>query len=86
MASSFASAEAVDERAGDRAGDEADERVRRDDQPDDPEPDPAHVVQVDEEERQSDAVPERVDEPADLERRDRAGKGREVASGGGRAP
>ena len=42
------------------------------------EPDPAHVVQVDEQERVHDAVPEGVHEPADLEGRDRAGEGREV--------
>ena len=74
------SAEAVDERAGDRAGDDADDRVRRDDEPGDAEPDAADVVQVDEEERERDAVPERVDEPAELKRRDGAWEGGEVGA------
>jgi hypothetical protein len=67
-----APSEAVDEDAEHRAGDDADDGVRRDDEPDRPEPDVAYVVEVDEEEREDDAVPERVDEAADLQGRDRA--------------
>ena len=68
-------AEAVDLRPEDRARDDADEGVRREDEARDREPDAADVVQVDEEERHDDAVSERVQEPADLEGRHRAGKG-----------
>ena len=60
-------ADAVDERARDRSRDEADAGVRREDQPGDAEPDPALVVQVDEQERDDEAVPERVHQPADLQ-------------------
>ena len=60
--------------------------VRREDEPGDAEPDAADVVQVDEHERDDHAVPERVHEPADLERRDRARKRRDVHPENVRAP
>jgi hypothetical protein len=56
------SSEAVHEGTEHGAGTDADEGVRRDDQPRRPQPDPAHVVEVDEEEGKDDAVPEGVDE------------------------
>lgn len=52
--------------------------LRAGDRADDAESDSSDVVQLDEEERERDAVPERVDEPADLEGRDGTGEGREV--------
>ena len=48
-------------------GDQADRAVRREHEPDDAEPDAADVVQVDEQEREDDPVPERVREAAELE-------------------
>ncbi len=47
-----------------------------------PERDPAHVVEVDEQERQHDAVPERVDERSELEHVDGPRQSRIEASGG----
>ena len=58
--------DAVDQRARDRAGHEADTGVRREDEPGDAEADPALVVQVDEQEREHEPVPERVHQPAHL--------------------
>jgi hypothetical protein len=69
---------AVDQRPEDGPCDDRDDRVRSEDQPGHRETDPAHVVQVDEEERDDDAVPERVQEAADLQRRHRTREGREV--------
>jgi hypothetical protein len=63
--------DAVDERSGDRAGDEADGGVRRQHEPGGAEIDPALVVQVDEGEREHEPVPERVQEPAQLQGLDR---------------
>ena len=60
-------ADAVDD---DARADPTDEQRRRgdaDDQPGSPEREPAHVVEVDDEEREHDPVPEGVDHPADLE-------------------
>ena len=73
-------ADPVHERARNRPGDEADRGVGREDEADRAEPEAAHVVQVDEGEGQHDAVPERVHEPARLERLHRAREARVEAA------
>ena len=60
-------AEPVGERPRDEAAHETGERLGRRDQPRGPERDPAHVVQVDDQEREHDAVAERVEQRAGLE-------------------
>ena len=60
-------ADPVDEGAGDRAGDEAHAGVGGEYEPGHAEPDPLLVVQVDEQERQHEPVPERVHQAPDLE-------------------
>ena len=62
-----ASAEAVDQRAADRTGDQPDRRVRAHDEAGHAEADPAHVVQIDEQERVREPVPEGVHERAQLQ-------------------
>ena len=64
--------EVVGERAGDRRDDDADERGRADDEAREAERDAAHLVQVDEQERRDQAVAERVQHAADLQRLDGA--------------
>ena len=65
-----ARADPVDHRSREEARDELGGRGERDDQAGRSEPEAADVVQVDDEERQHDAVPEGVDEPADLQEPD----------------
>ena len=60
-------ADSIDQGAGDRPRDEADGRVRAEDEPGGAELDPALVVQVDEREREDQTVPDRVQEPAELQ-------------------
>ena len=67
-------ADSIDQGAGDRPRDEADGRVRAEDEPGGAEADPALVVQVDEREREDQTVPDRVQEPADLEGLHRPGE------------
>ena len=61
---------------GDRAREEAEDAVRREHEPRGPEREPAHVVEVDDDERERDPVPEGVDEPAGLHGPDGARKPR----------
>jgi hypothetical protein len=70
------SADAVGEPAGDRAGEQAEDPVRRERETGDPERETADVVEIDDDERKRDPVPERVDEPARLQRPDGARKPR----------
>ena len=79
-------AEPVDERAGDRAGDERDGGVRREHEAGDRQRDAAHVVEVDQRERQHDAVAERVAEAAELERSAPGAAGVCRRSGGAPSP
>ena len=65
-----ARADAIRQRPCGEAREEPTDGVRRGDEPCDPERDSAHVVQVDDEKREHDPVPEGVDEPADLENPD----------------
>ena len=65
-----AGAEPVDQRAGEDARRELGRCRHRDDEPRQPEPESAHVVEVDDEERQDDAVPEGVHHAAELEQPD----------------
>ena len=62
-----ARAEAVDERSREDAGGELRRGRRRDDEPRHAESETTDVVQVDDEERQHDAVAERVHDTAELE-------------------
>ena len=62
--------DAVDDRTRRDAGDELRRRRDRDSEPGGSQPEAADVVEVDDEERQHDAVPERVDDAADLEEPD----------------
>ena len=64
-------ADLVRERAGDEARAERGGRVHRRGEPREAERDPAHVVQVDDQERQHDPVTEGVRQPADLQDPDR---------------
>ena len=57
----------VGERAGEEAARERRRGLRRRGEPGEPERDPAHVVQIDDQERQDDAVAERVQQPAGLQ-------------------
>ena len=75
-----------DERAGDEARGERGGRVDRGREPGEAERDPAHVVQVDDQERQDDPVPERVRQPADLQHPDRPRQAPGSGCGGSRAP
>jgi hypothetical protein len=52
---------------GDEAGRELRSRRHGDDEPCEPEAEPAHVVQINDEERQDEAVAERVREAAELQ-------------------
>ena len=69
-----AGTEAVDDRPGADPGGELCGGGDGDREPGRPQPEPTHVVQVDDEERQHDAVPERVDDAAGLEQPHLAGK------------
>ncbi len=71
-----AGAEPVDERAGDQPGCQLRRSRDRDDETGDAEPEAAHAVEVDDEERQHEAVAERVREPAELQQPDLAREAR----------
>ena len=63
-----AASDSVDKRSGDGPGDQADGGVRAEHEPGGAEPDPAHVVEVDEREREHDPVAEGVQQAARLQR------------------
>ena len=81
-----APADAIDGRASHPARPQRGHSAERERQPGHGERDPSHVVEVDDDERQHDPVPERVDDPADLYEPDLARQVRielaEVASTG----